>query len=124
MPTKPKKPCRQPGCPELTDKRYCLTHQKKHERGSATSRGYGYKWQKARKQYLKVNPLCVRCIKSGRVTPAKVVDHIIPHRGDQQPFWDVGNWQALCKKCHDRKTRTEDQYQEYGYYPPRAGRNL
>jgi 5-methylcytosine-specific restriction protein A len=33
-----------------------------------------------------------------------VVDHIIPHRGDQYLFWDQENWQALCKDCHDRKT--------------------
>ena len=33
-----------------------------------------------------------------------LLDHIIPHRGDQKLFWDEGNWQALCKACHDRKT--------------------
>jgi 5-methylcytosine-specific restriction protein A len=118
MPKKPKKPCGHPGCPELTDKRYCPTHQKEYGRSSAASRGYDYKWQKAREQYLKANPFCIRCLKAGRVTPANVVDHIIPHRGDQRLFWDMGNWQALCKKCHDKKTRTEDQYQEYKYQPP------
>ena len=28
MPRKPKKPCSYPGCPELTDGRYCEKHQK------------------------------------------------------------------------------------------------
>jgi 5-methylcytosine-specific restriction endonuclease McrA len=23
-------------------------------------------------------------------------------------FWDTGNWQALAKVCHDRKTARED----------------
>ncbi|WP_304879789.1 HNH endonuclease [uncultured Parasutterella sp.] len=23
-------------------------------------------------------------------------------------FWDESNWQALCKRCHDRKTAAED----------------
>lgn len=46
---------------------------------------------------------------------ATVVDHIIPHRGDQKLFWDRSNWQALCKSCHDSKTMTEDRYQEYTY---------
>lgn len=39
---------------------------------------------------------------------ATVVDHIIPHKGDQYLFWDRSNWQPLCKLCHDRKTATED----------------
>ena len=46
---------------------------------------------------------------------AAVVDHIIPHRGDEKMFWDEANWQALCKRCHDKKTMTEDRYQEYKY---------
>jgi 5-methylcytosine-specific restriction endonuclease McrA len=40
---------------------------------------------------------------------AQVVDHITPHRGDPAKFWDAANWQALCKRCHDRKTMTEDR---------------
>lgn len=46
---------------------------------------------------------------------AEVVDHIVPHRGDEKLFWDESNWQALCKRCHDSKTMTEDRYQEYKY---------
>ena len=33
-----------------------------------------------------------------------LLDRVIPHRGDQNLFWDEDNWQALCKSCHDRKT--------------------
>lgn len=29
-------------------------------------------------------------------------------------FWDKSNWQPLCKKCHDKKTMTEDRYEEIG----------
>ena len=45
MPRKPKKPCSYPGCPELTDGRYCEKHQKqenahyeKYDRDSAVRR--------------------------------------------------------------------------------------
>ena len=38
------------------------------------------------------------------ITPATVVDHVIPHRGNKQLFWDEKNWQPLCKSCHDLKT--------------------
>ena len=46
----------------------------------------------------------VNCLKNGTLTPATVVDHIVPHRGDHALFWDKQNWQPLCKDCHDRKT--------------------
>ncbi|MGY4876495.1 HNH endonuclease [Vreelandella aquamarina] len=70
-------------------------------RGSAASRGYGYKWQKAREEYLREHPLCVFCQRRGKVTPASVVDHIVPHKGDLKLFWRRSNWQSLCKPCHD-----------------------
>lgn len=117
MPLKPKKPCKHPGCPALTDYKYCDEHKKLYldERLSAAIRGYDSRWRKARKLYLKYNPLCKHCEQEGKITPAEVVDHIIPHRGDERLFWDESNWQGLCKRCHDRKTRTKDQYQEYRY---------
>ncbi len=39
---------------------------------------------------------------------ATVVDHIVPHKGDQQLFWDTRNWQSMSKPCHDKKTAKED----------------
>ena len=32
--------------------------------------------------------------------PACEVDHVVPHRGDRQLFWDANNLQSLCKPCH------------------------
>lgn len=117
MPMKPKKPCKHPGCPELTAWDYCEEHVKLHmaDRISADGRGYDSRWRKARKHFLKAHPLCEKCKEHGRFVKAVVVDHIIPHRGDEGLFWDESNWQALCKKCHDSKTMTEDRYQEYKY---------
>lgn len=75
---------------------------------TAAQRGYGYRWQKARLTFLREHPLCAMCQRRGKVTPSTVVDHIVPHRGDQAKFWDTSNWQALCKPCHDRdKQRIE-----------------
>ena len=48
-------------------------------------------------------------IEKGEIyTRATVVDHIRPHKGNRELFWDRTNWQSLCKQCHDRKTLTED----------------
>jgi len=66
------------------------------------------RWQKARARFLRDNPLCVDCYKRDRLTPATVVDHIKPHKGDYGLFWDESNWQGMCKPCHDRKTASED----------------
>lgn len=41
------------------------------------------------------------CRSAGRLTAASVVDHIRPHRGDAELFFDPENWQSLCKPCHD-----------------------
>ena len=80
-----------------------------------TKRLYGYKWQQARAKYLAEHPLCVRCHSRGRITPATVVDHIEPHRGDPKLFWRRSNWQALCKRCHDSwKQRLERTGREIG----------
>lgn len=117
MPRRPRKPCRHPGCPELTEGLYCLEHGKQHncDRVTSSGRGYDSRWRRARNRYLKAHPLCGKCRVEGRLRKATVVDHIIPHRGDQQLFWDESNWQPLCKSCHDHKTMTEDRYQEYKY---------
>ncbi|GIV49880.1 MAG: hypothetical protein KatS3mg038_0401 [Candidatus Kapaibacterium sp.] len=74
-------------------------------RPSSAERGYGGSWRRAREKYLQANPLCVACLAAGKYTPATIVDHIIPHRGDARLFWDVNNWQSLCASCHSRKTR-------------------
>ncbi len=104
MPRKPKRPCRHPGCPKLSDDIYCESHRSLYRRESAAKRGYDSKWQVARSKYLRKNPLCAYCLAQHTLVPATVVDHIIPHRGDQRLFWDESNWQPLCKSCHDRKT--------------------
>ena len=89
MPMKPKKPCRHPGCPKLTDGLYCEEHEALHrgDRASSSKRGYNRQWQKARARYLKAHPLCVQCLKEGHAVTATVVDHIRPHRGDPVLFW-------------------------------------
>lgn len=66
------------------------------------------RWQRARQMFLARHPLCAECQRQGRVTPANTVDHIIPHRGDPERFWDQDGWQPLCAPCHSRKTAAED----------------
>jgi len=69
---------------------------------------YDRRWNVARVLFLRKNPLCVECKKTGRVVAATVVDHVEPHRGNYQKFWDEMNWQPMCKPHHDAKTAKED----------------
>ena len=81
---------------------------KEQERQSSAQRGYGYRWQQARAGYLAKHPLCVICKAKGAIEPATDLDHIVPHKGDMDLFWDRANWQGLCHPCHSAKTARED----------------
>lgn len=75
-----------------------------HNRPTARQRGYDSRWQAAAKQFLIEHPFCA----CGCGRRSDVVDHIIPHRGDQRLFWDRKNWQPLAATCHNsRKQRAE-----------------
>lgn len=68
---------------------------------TASQRGYDGRWQKASKSFLGSNPLCLYCTRRGLTTPATLVDHNPPHRGDMKQFWNVATWTPACKECHD-----------------------
>jgi 5-methylcytosine-specific restriction protein A len=70
---------------------------------------YGRRWNKLRRLFLAHNPLCRFCERAGRITLATVVDHITPHRGDRELFWDQSNWQPLCKRCHDSTKQSQEK---------------
>jgi 5-methylcytosine-specific restriction protein A len=72
------------------------------------------RWQRLRKKVLLAHPLCVECERQGRITPATVADHIVPHKGNLELFWDEENLQTLCKQCHDRKTTKEGRWGKKG----------
>lgn len=113
MPFAPLRPCTTPRCPTLVrGGGRCAVHARLRDvtRGSAAKRGYGRRWQAARAAFLSrpEHANCVDCAAEGRTVFATVVDHVIPHKGDQRLFWDETNWAPRCKYHHDRKTATTD----------------
>jgi 5-methylcytosine-specific restriction protein A len=85
-------------------------------RVSAFKRGYSKRWDRAAKAFRVRYPLCgmrpggqppvmSQCYLEGRDTAAQQTDHVVPHRGDQQLFWDQANWQSLCATCGFNKTK-------------------
>lgn len=64
------------------------------------------RWQRLRAKVLARDRFT--CRKTGIVLIGKhpapdspVVDHIVPHRGDERLFWDEANLQAVSKAYHD-----------------------
>jgi 5-methylcytosine-specific restriction protein A len=119
MPSKPLRPCNHFGCHNLVSSGYCNEHsEQRHEdakqkqkmydaqRPSPSARGYNAQWVRASQAYLRRNPVCAICKVPGLRTKM-CVDHIIPHKGDMKLFWDIENWQSLCRHCHSQKTMKE-----------------
>lgn len=113
MPSRPKHPCGYPGCPELTNERYCEAHSKQvqqrydKERGTAHERGYTSRWRRYSIWFLSKpeNQFCKLQIK-GCTNISKCVDHIDPPDGPDDPrFWDPNNHQAACIHCNSVKGR-------------------
>jgi 5-methylcytosine-specific restriction endonuclease McrA len=63
------------------------------------------RWKKRRWAQLRAHPLCAICLQRSLVTPATVVDHVVPHHGDRRRF-ESGALQSLCAPCHDSVKRT------------------
>ena len=59
-------------------------------------------WKRKRARQLAGEPLCAICLAMGKIVPATIADHVVPHRGDLTSFLR-GTLQSLCKSCHDRK---------------------
>ena len=65
-----------------------------------------YRWQMLRLSKLSADPLCERCRKEGRLTPADQVHHIIPIESARdfetmkRLTYDRANLMSLCRDCH------------------------
>lgn len=79
-------------------------------RGTPKERGYDAAWRKVRASVLAAEPLCRFCDEAGRVTPATVVDHIVPIADAPDRRLDPTNLRPLCKPCHDRRTAREQGF--------------
>ena len=114
MPHSPKKPCRHPGCPELTNETFCEKHKKEsnkiynqYKRDELSRTFYRTpRWIETRKRKLQISPFCEECYKRGTVVTGKIVDHIIPIKDGGEPY-DMNNLQTLCWSCHSRKSVIE-----------------
>lgn len=73
-------------------------------------------WRRLRTAFLARNPLCAdpEGRHPGIPAPANEVDHIVPRLVRPDLVYDWDNLQALCKSCHSRKTRLEEDGRDHG----------
>lgn len=107
MPRKPMRPCSHPGCPNLTEGRFCEEHEReenkryeKYDRDPAVRRRYGRAWKRIRDKYVSQHPFCEICYANGILVETEEVHH-------KKPLSEGGthereNLIALCKSCHSR----------------------
>jgi len=107
MPRRPKHPCSHPGCPNLSDKRFCKEHEKtanqqyeKYERNPQTRRRYGRAWKRIRDKYVSQHPFCEMCYERGILVKTEEVHH--KSKLSDGVTHDRENLIALCKSCHSR----------------------
>lgn len=88
--------------PRHSDRRRAMPDRREHQpwrKWYSTAQ-----WRKLAAMVRREEPLCRECTKRDRTTATAVVDHIVPHRGNRELFFDRDNLQGLCKECHDFKT--------------------
>lgn len=71
-------------------------------------------WHRLRYRVLSRNPLCKFCGSKGLIVEASVVDHINPHKGDINKFFDINNLQSLCAHCHNSTKQRLEKSGEFG----------
>jgi 5-methylcytosine-specific restriction endonuclease McrA len=69
----------------------------------------GKRWSALRMQQLTRVPLCERCRKRKKLTPATVVHHVEPHRGDPVKFFNPANLESSCAPCHDGEAQSDER---------------
>ena len=101
--------CLEPGCPRLVTHGRCATHAQllEQQRDNVDVRRWyrTVRWRRLRDQVLgEAMYTCARC---GHTQVNLQVDHVRPHGGHVERFWNRANLQALCPSCHSAKTSRE-----------------
>lgn len=89
---------------------------------SRQSRGYDAAWTRVRKVVIERDKgLCQMCLKAGRITPGRDVDHKIPKAETKRRGWTRAQqdhpdqlW-LLCVPCH--KIKTEEEQGKHKHAP-------
>jgi 5-methylcytosine-specific restriction protein A len=65
------------------------------------------RWRKLAEAQKQAFPFCIMCQAENVLTIGTVADHITPHRGDHDLFWN-GPLQTLCSEHHSSTKRRQE----------------
>lgn len=107
MPTRPLQFCTEAGCSVRVARGRCPAHTLKRRdqdfpNPHARRWYHTERWKALRRRVLA--DAMYECAACGHIGVALDVDHIRKHDGNPSLFWDFHNLQALCARCHHRKT--------------------
>lgn len=125
--------CREVGCRTMIpyEETWCAVHEPLHprrvsaktykqyddkrkadpERGERNKFYHDTVWRQMRAYIMeRDNGMCGYCAMWDRVTPADMVDHIVPREFDRELELDEDNLIASCNWCHRQKTNWEQKY--------------
>ena len=91
-----------------------LGRNRRNPKLTRTSRRY----RKARRAFLRQNPLCVKCAERGLTVAAEELDHVLRAVDRPDLFMERTNWMALCQPCHERKTVGENRVDVHPWDKP------
>ena len=110
---KPLKPCKHPGCRNLTTTRHCEIHKSEGKPWASKHKPKRLKGRKSQERRLRIAErdvfICQMC---GRPTTNGIADHIIPLAFGGKD--DEDNMQWLCIPCHQKKSIEEKKGRERG----------
>lgn len=119
MPKRPPRPCKHPGCPQLSHTGYCEEHAPavpassplSPPRRSAARRGYGRGWRRIRERALTSYGI------PRHDWPLYDIDHRPPYDPDVEPNHSRYTLVPMLRSNHSRKTARENG----GFGNPLAG---
>lgn len=96
-------------CPQAPRTISYRKHKRPENRPNAYQRGYNDRWRARTAQWIQEqaqqgNCRCAYCKVplTGRRRDIHV-DHVVPHNGNQELFWDENNWAMSCPSCNSAK---------------------
>lgn len=104
---------------------YCAEHRPPRPAKETNPFYLTPQWRRFRDSYIRRHPLCEQCEREQRVTPSRMVDHIVPLEDGGAKTSDE-NAQALCWPCHGVKTASDktekhNKNHQVGYGNNRGG---
>jgi 5-methylcytosine-specific restriction protein A len=105
MPSRPRRPCAQPGCPELVSRGCrCAAHPLPDRHEKTATRGYDAAWQRLSRQRIAEQPWCSwlddpQCSWSGERREL-TCDHLVPLSQGGASVRE--NLRVLCRGCNSR----------------------